>query len=138
MSTACFEMCGGAKTASKSTMRPLLTFWLGTKLAKNTAPGAPNSWMLSEDYTDIVGFLDGSSIPVARTTGNANQELVWNHYYFQHMLLLQSITFPGGICVIDVKLGFHADISAWTYSPMRQQMLQIRAQHEAAIDGLHV
>jgi hypothetical protein len=99
---------------------------------KNTAPGAPHSGMLSQDCMDLVGSLDGSSIPVTRTTGNVNQELFHNHYYFAHMLVLQSITFPDGMCVIDLQLGHHTDISAWMHSPMRQVMLDIRTERIAA------
>lgn len=60
----------------------------------------PNQGFIPIEVSNIVGFLDGTGLEIARP-GNGTQNPFWNGYLHGHYLIFQGISFPDGMVVIE-------------------------------------
>ena len=97
---------------------------IGNFLVNHPDNHSPNRG-LPQDCLDLVGFIDGTSHPVARPSNNAMQNVVWNKHYFKHQLIHQVITFPDGMAVLESAVGYINDNIAWNTSKSNDHMFRI-------------
>ena len=104
---------------------------VNTKVAyspHNIAPGT-----IPHVLYNIVGFIDGSSFPVARITGLNNAQLAfWNGYYHCHMVLWMGVSLPDSMIILEnPNPGYMTDPMVWPNSRINADMTTINATRAA-------
>lgn len=104
---------------------------LNTKVAYSPVNEVPGT--VPRPLHNLVGFLDGSSFPVARISGMNNAQLVfWNGYYHCHMVLWLGVSLPDSMMILEnPNPGYMTDPMAWPNSQLNAHMTQINARRVA-------
>lgn len=95
------------------------------------SPMNPNRGFIPEEVSNIIAFLDGTGLEIARP-GNGAQNPFWNGYMHGHYLIFQGISFPDGMVVIEGAFpGYQPDTMIWRDSAMREELKIVMADRVA-------
>ena len=97
------------------------------------SPVNPANGFVPLELADIVGFLDGSGLEIARPHANNNAQLpFWNGYMHGHFIIFQAASWPDGMVVLEGPFpGFDTDVVIWRDSVLRQQLEAVMLQRAA-------
>lgn len=76
------------------------------------SPRNPNRGFIPEEVSSIFAFLDGTGLKIARPENGAQNPFLNDMH--GHYLILQGISFPGGVFVIEGFFpGYQPDTMIW-------------------------